>query len=320
MYNSVVVLGPTACGKTSLGVHIAAAFDGEVISADSRQVYRHLDIGSGKDLADYTISKEDGTKIDVPYHLIDVTELPYEYNVHDYQKEAYQAITSIQQRGKLPVVVGGTGMYLDALIRGYDLISVPTNEKLREELSGKTMEELTQRLLEIRGALHNHTDIDERHRLLRAIEIAEYEKNEGKILKVSMPPRPDFRPIIFGTTFPRDNLRRNIKERLRARLKEGMIEEVKSIHDSGIQWQRLERLGLEYKYVSQFLQGIIPSENELFTQLNIAIGQFAKRQETWFRGMERKGVKINWLNPGSVDKRLAQALEIIASENNLLWK
>ena len=320
MYNAVVVLGPTACGKTSLGVHIAAAFEGEVVSADSRQVYRHLDIGSGKDLADYTISKDNGAKIHVPYHLIDVTDLPYEYNVHDYQKEAYKAIACIQQREKLPVVVGGTGMYLDALIRGYNLISVPTNEKLREDLAGKSMDELIQRLLEVRGVLHNHTDIEERHRLLRAIEIAEYEKNEGRAQEASMPPRPDFRPIIFGTTFPRDKLRRNIKERLRARLKEGMIEEVKSIHDSGIPWQRLERLGLEYKFVAQFLQGVIPSENELFSRLAIAIGQFAKRQETWFRGMERKGVKIIWLHPGSVEQRLAQALEIISSENDLLWK
>lgn len=313
MYDSIIVLGPTACGKTSLGVGIATALNGEIVSADSRQVYRSLDIGSGKDLADYTLVQEDGTKKQIPYHLIDVTELPYEYSVYDYQRDAYNAIADIRQREKLPVVVGGTGMYLDALVRGYDLLPVPTNEKLREELAGKSMEELTQRLLEIRGALHNHTDLDERHRLLRAIEIAEFQKNGGESASAAMPQRPPFNPIIFGTTFPRDQLRRNIKERLRQRLKEGMIQEVQSIHDSGIEWRRLERLGLEYKFVSQFLQGIIPSEHELFSQLNIAIGQFAKRQETWFRGMERKGIKIYWLASGSLEQRLSEALERISS-------
>ena len=313
MYNGVVVLGPTACGKTAVGVGIAARCNGEVVSADSRQVYRHLDIGSGKDLGEYTVATAAGDRLQVPYHLIDVAQLPQEYSVYDYQKDAYNAIADIRQREKLPVVVGGTGMYLDALVRGYNLLPVPTNEKLREELAGKSMEELTQRLLEIRGALHNHTDLDERHRLLRAIEIAEFQKNGGESASAAMPQRPPFNPIIFGTTFPRDQLRRNIKERLRQRLKEGMIQEVQSIHDSGIEWRRLERLGLEYKFVSQFLQGIIPSEGELFSQLNIAIGQLAKRQETWFRGMERKGIKIHWLAPGSQKERLSEALEMISS-------
>ena len=314
MYDAVVVLGPTACGKTSLGVGIAAALNGEIVSADSRQVYRHLDLGSGKDLAEYTLVQEDGTQLQLPYHLIDVTELPYEYSVYDYQKDAYRAIADIRQRERLPVVVGGTGMYLDALVRGYELVRVPTNEKLREELAGKSMEELTQRLLEIRGTLHNNTDLTERHRLLRAIEIAEFQKNGGESASAAMPQRPQFNPIILGTTFPRDQLRRNIKERLRQRLKEGMIQEVQSIHDSGIEWRRLERLGLEYKFVAQFLQGKIPSEDGLFSQLNIAIGQFAKRQETWFRGMERKGVKIHWLAPGAAEQRIGEALEVMSAQ------
>lgn len=312
-YNSVVVLGPTACGKTAVGVGIAAAIGGEVVSADSRQVYRHLDIGSGKDLADYTIANGDGSCCSVPYHLIDVTELPYEYSVYDYQRDAYQAISSIQRRGRLPVVVGGTGMYLDALVRGYELLPVPANEGLRAELAGMSMAELTARLLELRGALHNHTDVAERHRLLRAIEIAEFQRNGGGEGAAAMPPRPDFRPIIFGTTFPRQELRRRIAARLRQRLRSGMIQEVQAVHDSGIGWRRLERLGLEYKFVSQFLQGAIPSEGELFSRLNVAIGQFAKRQETWFRGMGRKGVEIRWLNPGSVGQRVAQALEAISA-------
>lgn len=311
VYNSIVVLGPTACGKTGLGVALAAALNGEIVSADSRQVYRYLDIGSGKDLAEYSFTKE-GRVVDIPYHLIDVAELPQEYNVYDYQQDAYKAISSILSRGKLPVIVGGTGMYLDALIRGYDLVSVPTNEKLRKELAGKSMEELSQCLLELRGSLHNHTDLTERHRLLRAIEIASFQNEGGRVEKSSALP-PDFSPLILGTTFPRDQLRQNIKRRLRARLKDGLIQEVQGIHDGGISWARLERLGLEYKFVAQFLQGVIATENELFSQLNVAIGQFAKRQETWFRGMERKGVKINWLSPGSLEKRLEQALEIIST-------
>lgn len=313
MYNAVVVLGPTACGKTAVGVGIAARCNGEVVSADSRQVYRHLDIGSGKDLGEYTVATAAGDRLQVPYHLIDVAQLPQEYSVYDYQRDAYQSIASILARGRLPVVVGGTGMYLDALVRGYDLVRVPTNEALRQELAGMSMDELAQRLLAVRGALHNNTDLTERHRLLRAIEIAEFQANGGEVAEADMPPRPDFRPLVFGTTFPRDQLRRNITARLRSRLKEGMIQEVQSIHDAGIGWERLERLGLEYKFVAQFLQGKIPTEDELFSQLNRAIGQFAKRQETWFRGMERKGVKIHWLAPGTVEQRIGEALAMMSA-------
>ncbi len=313
MYNAVVVLGPTACGKTAVGVGIAARCGGEVVSADSRQVYRHLDIGSGKDLAEYSVAGPDGRIQRIPYHLIDVAELPQEYSVYDYQQDAYRAIASILERGRLPVVVGGTGMYLDALVRGYDLVGVPTNEALRQELAGMSMEDLASRLRSVRGDLHNGTDLTERHRLLRAIEIAEFQRTGGGVPSAEMPPRPDFRPLIFGTTFPRDQLRQNIKARLRARLKEGMIQEVQAIHNSGIGWARLERLGLEYKLVAQLLQGKIPGEDALFSQLGTAIGQFAKRQETWFRGMERKGININWLAPGSAAQRIGEALEMMAS-------
>lgn len=313
MYNAVVVLGPTACGKTAVGVGIAARCGGEVVSADSRQVYRHLDIGSGKDLAEYSVAGPDGRIQHIPYHLIDVAELPQEYSVYDYQQDAYRSIASILERGRLPVVVGGTGMYLDALVRGYDLVRVPTNEALRQELAGLSMEALASRLRSVRGDLHNSTDLTERHRLLRAIEIAEFQRAGGGVLEAEMPPRPDFRPLIFGTTFPRDQLRRSIKARLRARLKEGMIQEVQAIHNSGIGWARLERLGLEYKLVSQLLQGKIACEDEFFSRLNTAIGQFAKRQETWFRGMERKGVKIHWLAPGTVEQRLDQALAMMSA-------
>lgn len=313
MYNAVVVLGPTACGKTAVGVGIAARCNGEVVSADSRQVYRHLDIGSGKDLGEYRVATAAGDRLQVPYHLIDVAQLPQEYSVYDYQQDAYRALASIFQQGRLPVVVGGTGMYLDALVRGYDLVRVPTNEALRQELAGMSMDELAQRLRAVRGALHNNTDLTERHRLLRAIEIAEFQAHGGEVVVADIPPRPDFLPLVFGTTFPREQLRRNITARLRSRLKEGMIQEVQAIHDSGIAWGRLERLGLEYKFVAQLLQGKLAGEDEFFSQLNRAIGQFAKRQETWFRGMERKGVKIHWLAPGTVEQRISEALEMMAS-------
>ena len=313
MYTSVMVLGPTACGKTALAVRLAAALDGEIISADSRQVYRHLDIGSGKDLDEFSLVQADGSVKNIPYHIIDVVSLPDEFSVYDFQQAAYHAFTDIVSRHRLPVIVGGTGLYLDALVRGYDLVQVPVNEALRSSLAGKSMEELVEYLRNVKGGkLHNSTDLTERHRLLRAIEIAVFStENSGTVLKGDMPPRPDIRPLVIGTTFLRDELRRNITRRLRMRLKQGMLEEVASIHDSGISWERLERLGLEYRFVSEFLQGKIPSEQELFTRLNIAIGQFAKRQETWFRGMERKGVSIHWLKPGTVEDRFAQAMDII---------
>lgn len=310
MYNSIVVLGPTACGKTALAVRIAQAIGGEIISADSRQVYKGLDIGSGKDLNEFDLIMSDGQSFHVPYHLIDVVSLPKEYSVYDFQQDAYKSFSAIIEKKAIPVIVGGTGMYLDSLIRGYDLVKVPVNHQLRQELSGATMDELIQRLTIEKGQLHNSTDLTERHRLIRAIEIAVYSKNQA-IKESDMPSRPEIKPLILGTTFPRDVLRKNIKLRLRSRLKEGMIEEVKKIHDSGIEWEQLERLGLEYRFVSEFLQGKILTQDELFTRLNIAIGQFAKRQETWFRGMERKGIKINWLAPGTVQQRLQQSMEII---------
>lgn len=314
MFNCLVVLGPTACGKTSLAVRLADVLDGEIISADSRQVYCGLDIGSGKDLDEFNLEQPDGTVRNIPHHLIDVVSLPDEYNVYSYQRDAYFAFSDITGRGRLPVVVGGTGMYLDAFVRGYDLVQVPTNFELRAKLSDYSMEELAQYLSMSKSSLHNSTDLTERHRLLRAIEIAEFSKNAcDGISQDGMPARPDIRPLVLGTTFPRERLRRNITHRLRARLRAGLVEEVQRIHDDGIEWQRLERLGLEYRFVAEFLQGKIPSLDELFSRLNIAIGQFAKRQETWFRGMERKGVRIHWLEPGSVEQRFSQAMRLVAS-------
>lgn len=313
-YNCICVLGPTAVGKTPLAVALAKEFDGEVISVDSRQVYKYLDIGSGKDLCEYTINGEP-----IPYHLIDVTELPTEYSVFDFQAEVYKVFPEILSRKKVPVFCGGTGMYLQSVVQGLDLIEVPCNEELRTELSGKSEAELTEILLKLKnGKLHNKTDTEDRHRLLRAIEIEVFQQNNQEIPKTNrMPPRPDIRPFIIGTTFPRDILRSNIKRRLGARVDEGLIPEVEKLNAMGIGYDRLERLGLEYRFVSEFLEGKIPSKDELISKLYIAIGQFAKRQETWFRRMEKQGVKINWLpfdgteTARTVAWRLEKAIQLI---------
>ena len=293
----LVVLGPTATGKTALAVALADKFGAEIVSADSRQVYRGLDIGSGKDLNEFAFHRQDGTISNIPYHLIDITDLKTEYSVFNYQKDAYKALNDITARGKTAVLAGGTGMYLDAVLRGYDMIDVPTNVSLRNSLNGVPEEELAKRLIALKGEVHNTTDLTERHRLIRAIEIAEYEKSaEAKAVRAAMPPRPELDYFVIGLTFPRTRLRDSIKKRLLARLDEGMLDEVKRLHEEGAAWERLERLGLEYRFCSEYLQGKFESYQAFVDKLYIAIGQFAKRQETWFRGMERKGCKINWLD------------------------
>ena len=327
-YNCVVILGPTAVGKTGVGVGVADYYNGQIISADSRQVYKGLDIGSGKDLDEYILDKGKSTERKIPYLLIDNADVKDEYNVFNYQKDFYKVFTEMQSKNILPVIVGGTGMYLDSIVRGYDLVEVPTNQELRKTLAGKNEIELIQILSELKikagSKLHNSTDITERHRLLRAIEIEVFmqEKKSNPELnnyrnseEDKMPLRPEIKPIIIGTTFERSILRDNVTKRLKQRLQEGMIDEVKSIHDSGISWERLERLGLEYRFVAEFLQGKILTEQELFEKLNTAIHQFVKRQETWFRGMERKGVNIFWLNRDvkTKDTRVQQVVDYINS-------
>ncbi len=307
-YNCVIILGPTAVGKTAIGVAVARAFNGEIISADSRQTYRKLDIGSGKDLADYEASEEGPA---VPYHLIDITELPAEYNVYNYQQDFYKAFKDISERGKLPVVVGGTGMYLDAIVRDYQLVILPENKKLHEELETTPLEVLAERLIKLQPDLHTKGDLLEKDRVIKALEIIEAKKQGVDSTSIQ---RPDIRPLIIGTTLPRPQMWENISKRLRERLDGGMLEEVQSIHDSGISWERLEKLGLEYRFCSEFLQGKIASKEELFEGLFIAIRQFAKRQETWFRMMEKKGVEIKWLEPGSKEARISEACEIIHSQ------
>lgn len=306
--NCIVLLGPTAVGKTALGVRIAIATAAHILSADSRQVYRGLDIGSGKDLADYTV---DGTS--VPYHLIDIADLAHEYNVFNYQQDFYAVFAGLQKKNILPLVVGGTGLYLDAVVRNYDLLDVPKDETLRSGLAEKTLDELDGILLNLKPELHNKTDLLQRQRVVRAIEIEAYMRSESLVEKrKKMVPRPDVRPLVIGSTLPRPLLRENIRIRLQERMDAGLIDEVQALHDRGTSWSRLEQLGLEYRFVSEYLQGKIASYDELFTSLNIAIRRFAKRQETWFRGMERKGVSIHWLPsvPDSEEKYKA-ALQLI---------
>ncbi len=306
-YNCLIVLGPTAVGKTAIGVALARAFNGEIISADSRQTYRQLDIGSGKDLADYEESEEGPA---VPYHLIDITELPAEYNVYNYQQDFYKAFKDIRERGKLPVVVGGTGMYLDAIVRDYQLVILPENKKLHEEFESTPLETLAARLIELQPDLHTKGDLLEKDRVIKALEIIEAKKQGLDSTSVQ---RPDIKPYIIGTSLPRPQLWENISKRLRERLENGMLEEVQAIHDNGISWERLEKLGLEYRFCSEFLQGKIESKEKLFEGLFIAIRQFAKRQETWFRMMEKKGVEIHWLTPGTKEERITQASEWVSS-------
>ena len=306
-YNCVVILGPTAVGKTSIGVSVAHALDGEIISADSRQTYRRLDIGSGKDLCEYII---DGKQI--PYHLIDIVDLPAEYTVYDYQKDFYKAFEDIIKRKKRPVVVGGTGMYLDAIIRDYKLVNLQEDKVLHEELESTPLEVLCERLLKEQPDLHVKADLQEKERVIKAIEIIEAKKRGND---TTSDYRPKINPFIIGTTIDREQLWQNISIRLKERLEEGMIDEVRSIHEDGISWERLEKLGLEYRYCSVFLQAKIASKDELFEQLFIAIRQFSKRQQTWFRMMEKKGVEIHWLEPASKDERINQALQLISKES-----
>lgn len=280
--NLLVVLGPTASGKTHLAVQAARQLNGEIISADSRQVYRGLDIGSGKDLDEY------GT---TPYHLIDVIDPGYEFSLFDFAKAFSSAFDEISGRNRLPILAGGTGLYLDAILQGYELVSVAENLTLRRELEPLTMAALQMRLQVLRSEQHNTSDLEDRSRLIRAIEIAEGEK-QAEAQPLSL---PQFTPQVFGLRWPRELLRKRITRRLRERLDHGLIEEVANLHAAGISWETLDYYGLEYRFVAQHLQGQL-NLNDLYQKLNSAIHKFAKRQETWFRRMERQGIAIHWLN------------------------
>jgi len=283
-YELITVLGPTASGKTSFAAALAAYLDTEIISGDSRQIYRSMDIGTGKDLADYVVNG----KL-IPYHLIDICEPGYKYNVFEYQHDFFRAYESIREKGKIPVLCGGTGMYIEAVIKGYKLLDVPENPELREFLKDKSLKELEE-ILSGYKVLHNKTDVDTAQRAIRAIEIEEYYKNEA-------PAQTEYEPIdslIIGIDINRELRREKISKRLRTRLEEGMVEEVKGILATGVQPEDLIYYGLEYKFLTLYIIGEIPYK-EMVSQLEIAIHQFAKRQMTWFRGMERRGFTIHWL-------------------------
>lgn len=302
----ITILGPTASGKTTVAAALALRINGEIISADSRQVYRRMDIGTGKDLADY---QQQGHNI--PYHLIDIAEPGTKYNLFQYQQDFHDAYSAIRQRGNTPILCGGTGLYIEAVLGGYQLSPVPQNSQLRQQLANCNLQELTQKLVALKkatgSAMHNHTDVDTAQRAIRAIEIETYNL-EHPTPHRQMPP---INSLIVGINIDRELRRSKITQRLKARLEQGMVEEVSSIIASGVSPDDLIYYGLEYKYVTQYVIGQI-SYDEMFRQLEIAIHQFAKRQMTWFRGMERRGYTIHWIDAAiSTPNKVEQILKLL---------
>lgn len=281
----ITILGPTATGKTRLAALLAARIDGEVISADSRQVYRGMNLGTGKDYDDYMVEGKT-----VPYHLVDIAEPSYEYSVFKYQQDFLKVFDEITGRTKIPVLCGGTGLYLEAVLSGYKLTKVPENHQLREQLSSKSLTGLTEKLILLRPT-HNTTDLLDRERTIRAIEIAEFENQQPENQQVF----PTIDHLIIGIHFEREVIRKRITERLKTRIESGMIDEVRNLLDSRLKPEQLTFYGLEYRYLTDFVIGKITHE-EMFQLLNTAIHQFAKRQVTWFRRMEKRGFHINWID------------------------
>ncbi|HKK68413.1 MAG TPA: tRNA (adenosine(37)-N6)-dimethylallyltransferase MiaA [Bacteroidales bacterium] len=283
--NLIVLLGPTASGKTSVATMLAGMLDSEIISADSRQVYRGMDIGTGKDLDEFVYKGKP-----VPYHLTDIAEPGEKYNVFEYQRDFYQALEQIHAKGKIPVLCGGTGMYISAILNQYQLLSVPVNPDLRDSLQNKTLDELSD-ILKSYKPLHNTSDTDTRKRAIRAIEIARY-TNEHPDLQKEL---PELHPMVFGIDISRDARRERITERLYARLNEGMLDEARRLHDSGLSYDDMIYYGLEYKFLALHLKGDL-SYDAMVQQLNTAIHQFSKRQMTYFRKMEKDGHRIDWID------------------------
>ena len=295
MKKMITILGPTASGKTTVAARLAAEIGGEIVSADSRQVYRRMDIGTGKDLDDYEVKNENGEVINVPYHLIDIREPGTKYNLFEYQQDFYDVYQDIRHRGAVPILCGGTGLYIEAVLKGYKLSPVPQNQKLRDSLEGKPLNELTEMLKGLKekngSNMHNTTDVDSCQRAIRAIEIETYNL-EHPTPRRELPP---VESLIIGIDINREERRAKITRRLKARLEEGMVEEVKALLDEGIPADDLIYYGLEYKFLTEYLTGVT-SYSEMTNRLEIAIHQFAKRQMTWFRGMERRGFKIHWID------------------------
>jgi tRNA dimethylallyltransferase len=281
--NLIVILGPTASGKTHLAAKLAYDLHGEIISADSRQVYKNMDIGTGKDLNQYIIN---GWRI--PYYLIDIVAPENEFNLFEFQNRFYKIFSELIEKKILPVLVGGTGLYLESVLTGYNMPHAPMNQELRKDLNRKSKDELQKMLLALKPQLHNKTDLEDSERLIRAIEIERARSTKDQTQK------PDINAVVFGIRWERSTLRQRITVRLKERLEQGMIEEVMKLHTAGLTWTKLESFGLEYRFISQYLQRKITFD-EMTNKLNTAIHQFAKRQETWFRRMEKKGIVINWL-------------------------
>ena len=297
----ITILGPTASGKTPVAARLAAEIGGEIISADSRQVYRRMDIGTGKDLEDYG---------SVPYHLIDICEPGTKYNLFEYQQDFYDVYQQIRSRGAVPILCGGTGLYIEAVLKGYHLSPVPQNQALRDSLEGKSLDELSQILADLKSKtgsnMHNTTDVDSCQRAIRAIEIETYNL-EHPTPRRELPPVDS---IIIGIDIDRELRREKITRRLKARLDHGMVEEVRALLDEGIPAEDLIYYGLEYKFLTEYLTGQL-SYDEMFQRLEIAIHQFAKRQMTWFRGMERRGFKIHWISATlPMEEKIAQILSL----------
>ena len=302
--NLIVILGPTASGKTSLAVRLACDMNGEIISADSRQVYRGMDIGTGKDLSEY--ERDNRT---IPHHLINVIDPEEEFNLFQFKRRFTQSFLDISGRKKWPILVGGTGLYLESVILNYRLKKIDTDEHLRERLAGLDMDGLIALYLSFSGNIpHNKTDTTDRQRLIRAIEILSHsgDASDG----IDQVPFPEISPAVIGVRWERSELRQRITRRLRDRIDTGLIDEVKRLRTQGLSWERLDTFGLEYRYVALYLQGKL-TEEEMFRTLETRIHQFAKRQETWFRRMERKGVYIHWINGhdyGEITRYLKEVL------------
>lgn len=305
-YNRMItILGPTASGKTSIAAALASRIGGEIISADSRQVYRRMDIGTGKDLADYEVGGKH-----IPYHLIDIAEPGYKYNLFEYQRDFHTAYNDITSRGRTPVLCGGTGLYIEAVLNGYALSPVPQNQELRDSLSAKSLDELTAMLKALKeqtgSNMHNRSDVDTVQRAIRAIEIETYN------LQHPTPERemPGISSLVIGVDVDRETRRRRISDRLEARLHEGMIDEVKGLLAEGVSAESLMYYGLEYKFVTEYVTGKT-TYNDMLSRLEIAIHQFAKRQMTWFRGMERRGIHINWIDASlPMDDKMELIMEL----------
>ena len=301
MHHVITILGPTASGKTSLACHLGALLDGEIVSADSRQVYRGMTIGTGKDIGDFTV---DGREI--PYHLIDIVDPGYEFNVFEFQQRVANVLPIIESHNRIPIICGGSGMYLDAILRGYDMKKVPENKALRGMLTNQPQEKLIRKLKSY-GSLHNTTDVNNRDRLIRAIEIADYKMTHPDN-GFEMPPLTS---VNFGIRFDRNAIRERITLRLRERLESGMVEEVESLLKQGLTPDQLKFYGLEYRFVTQYLEQEL-SYDEMFELLNTAIHQFAKRQMTWFRRMENAGVRIYWIDGElGIDAKLAAIVSML---------